>query len=61
MESIQDLEKEEALSRLRKIYGSSKNVTSTRELGKAGEKAFEELEKELTSLKPISLFIPLFS
>ncbi|MBU1005204.1 MAG: ribbon-helix-helix domain-containing protein [Nanoarchaeota archaeon] len=46
-DKIRDLEKEEALLRVRKLYGASKRKTTDEELHKAGEKAFEELEKEL--------------
>ncbi len=46
-EKIKDLEKEEALIRLGRLYGASKKKTTEEELHKAGEKAFEELEKEI--------------
>lgn len=46
-DKIKDLEKEEALVRLRKVYGASKRKTTDEELHTAGEKAFEELEKEI--------------
>lgn len=46
-DKIRDLEKEEALLRLKRLYGASKRKTTDDELHKAGEKAFEELEKEL--------------
>lgn len=46
-DKIRDLEKEEALLRLKKLYGASKRKTTDEELHRAGEKAFEELEKEL--------------
>lgn len=46
-DKIRDLEKEEALLRLKKLYGASKRKTTDEELHKAGEKAFKELEKEL--------------
>lgn len=46
-DKIKDLEKEELLLRARKLYGASKKKTTDEELHKAGEKAFEELEKEL--------------
>ncbi|MBU0627650.1 MAG: ribbon-helix-helix domain-containing protein [Nanoarchaeota archaeon] len=46
-DKIRDLEKEEALLRVRKLYGASKRKTTDEELHKSGEKAFEELEKEL--------------
>ena len=46
-DKINDLEKEEALMRARKMYGASRLKTTEEQLHKAGEKAFEELEKEL--------------
>jgi len=46
-DKIKDLEKEEALIRSRKLYGASKRKTTNEQLHKAGEKAFEELDKEL--------------
>lgn len=46
-DKIRDLEKEEALLRVEKLYGASKRKTTDKELHKAGEKAFLELEKEL--------------
>lgn len=46
-DKIKDLEKEEALMRLEKVYGASKRKTTDEELHRAGEKAFEELDKEL--------------
>jgi len=46
-DKIKDLEKEEALIRLKKLYGSSKRKTTDEQLHKAGEEAFEELAKEL--------------
>jgi len=46
-EKIRDLEKEEALLRAGRLYGSSKRKTTDEQLHKAGKKAFEELEKEL--------------
>lgn len=45
-EKIKELEREEALVRVRKLYGASKRKTTDEELHKAGEKAFEELKKE---------------
>ena len=47
-EKMRGLEKEEALLRARKLYGASKRKTTDAQLHKAGEKAFRELEKELT-------------
>lgn len=46
-DKIRELEKEEALLRIKKLYGSSKRKTSDEQIHKAGEKAFRELEKEL--------------
>jgi len=46
-DKIKDLEKEQALLRAKALYGTSKRKTTDEELHKAGEKAFEELEKEL--------------
>jgi len=46
-DKIRDLEKEEALIRLKKLYGSSKRRTTEEQRHKAGEEAFEELAKEL--------------
>ena len=48
-EKVKELEKEEALSKIRKIYGSSKKKTTDEELHKIGDKAFEEIKKELNS------------
>ena len=46
-DKIRDLEKEEALIRAKKLYGASKRKTTDEDTHKAGEKAFEELDKEL--------------
>ena len=46
-EKINYLEKEEALMRARKLFGSSRLKTKDKQRHEAGEKAFEELEKEL--------------
>ena len=46
-DKIRDLEKEEALIRAKKLYGASKRKTTDEDIHKAGEKAFEELDKEL--------------
>ena len=46
-DKIIDLEKEEALIRAKKLYGASKRKTTDEDIHKAGEKAFEELDKEL--------------
>jgi|TARA_Y100000310_G_scaffold339474_1_gene432210 metal-responsive CopG/Arc/MetJ family transcriptional regulator len=46
-EYIKELEKEEALARVRKLYGASKRKTTDEQLEKAREASFEELKKEL--------------
>lgn len=46
-DKIRDLEKEELLYKVKKLYGSSKKKTTDEELHRAGERAFKELEKEL--------------
>lgn len=46
-DKIKQLENEEALLKLRKMYGASKRKTTEEELKKAKKLAFEELEKEL--------------
>ncbi len=46
-DKIRDLEKEEALLRLKRVYGASKRKTTDEQLHKAGEKAFEELDNNL--------------
>ncbi len=46
-DKLSALEKEEALLRLKSIYGSSKRKTTDAELHRAGEKAFEELDREI--------------
>ncbi|MFQ5531757.1 MAG: ribbon-helix-helix domain-containing protein [Candidatus Nanoarchaeia archaeon] len=45
-EKIKELEKEEALARVRKIYGASKRKTTDEELHKAREEVSEELRRE---------------
>tara|TARA_Y100000310_G_C20450634_1_gene700538 strand:+ start:162 stop:416 length:255 start_codon:yes stop_codon:yes gene_type:complete len=45
-DKIHDLEKEEALLRAKSLYGASKRKTTDAELHKAGDKAFDELEKK---------------
>ena len=45
-QKLKNLEKEEALARLRKLYGSSKRKTTDEDLHKAGEKAFKEMEEK---------------
>jgi len=47
-DKMRGLEKEEALLRVKGLYGASKRKTTDAQLHKAGEKAFRELEKELT-------------
>lgn len=46
-DKIKELEKEEALYKLKSVFGASKKKTADEELHKAGEKAFDELEKEI--------------
>ncbi len=46
-DKIHDLEKEEALMRARKLFGTSRLQTTDEQRHRAGEEAFEELEKEL--------------
>ncbi len=46
IKNFDELEKKEALARLQKIYGASKRKTTDEELHRAGEKAFEELDKK---------------
>lgn len=45
-DKIKDLEKEEALIRLEKVYGASKRKTTQAQLERAKEKAFEEIAKK---------------
>jgi Arc/MetJ-type ribon-helix-helix transcriptional regulator len=45
-DKIQELEKQEALKKLEKLFGSSKHKTTDEQLHAAGEKAFEQLEKK---------------
>ena len=45
-EKLSELEKEELLKEVAKLRGSSKRKTTDEELHKAGEKAFELLEKK---------------
>ncbi len=42
-DKIKDLEKEEVIMRVNKLYGASKRKTTDAELHKAREKAFKEL------------------
>ena len=46
-DKIKDLEKEDALLRLQGLYGASRRKTTDAELHRSGDKAFEELAKEL--------------
>lgn len=46
-EKVKDFEKEESIARVRALYGSSKHKTTDEDLHRAGEKAVEELEREL--------------
>ncbi|MAG02038.1 hypothetical protein CMI42_01765 [Candidatus Pacearchaeota archaeon] len=46
-EKVRDLEKEDALARVRKLYGSSTRKTTDTQLRKAREEAFKELRQEL--------------
>ncbi len=46
-DKIKKLETEEALKRVEKFYGASKRKTTDEQLHKAGEKAFEELDRTL--------------
>ena len=46
-DKIKDLEKEELLMKAKRLYGSSKRRTTDEDIHKAGEKAFQELDKEL--------------
>jgi len=45
-DKINELEKEETLKKIDKIFGSSKHRTTDEDLHKAGEKAFKQLEKK---------------
>ncbi len=46
-DKIKELEKEEALARVRSLYGASKRKTTDEELHIAREKAMKEIEEEL--------------
>lgn len=46
-DKIMDLEKEEALLKVKRLYGASKRKTTDTQLHQAREKAFRELDKEL--------------
>ena len=45
-EKLSGLEKEELLRHVAKVYGSSKRKTTDKQLHKAGEKVFKDLEKK---------------
>ncbi len=45
-DKLSDLDKEEVLRRIASLQGSSKKKTSDEDLHRAGEKAFEMLEKK---------------
>lgn len=45
-EKIKELEKEELLRRVDRLFGSSKHKTTDEQLHAAGEKAVEQLEKK---------------
>lgn len=45
-DKIKELEKEETLRNIDKLLGSSKHKTTDKDLHKAREKAFEQLEKK---------------
>mgnify|MGYP001612609846 CR=1 FL=1 len=46
-EKIKELEKQEALARVRRLYGTSKRKTTDEELHKVGEEFFNELKEEM--------------
>jgi len=46
-DKIKDLEKEELLMKAKKLYGSSKRRTTDEDIHKAGEKAFQDLNREI--------------
>ena len=45
-EKIKQIQREETIKRVEKLYGSSKRRTTDEDLHKAREKAFEQLEKK---------------
>tara|TARA_Y100000034_G_C6546749_1_gene236070 strand:- start:174 stop:434 length:261 start_codon:yes stop_codon:yes gene_type:complete len=45
-EKVKDLEKEEVLRNVDRLFGSSKHKTTDEDLHKAGERAIQELMKE---------------
>ena len=50
-EKIKELEKEETLKNINKLFGSSKHKTTDKDLHKAREEIFEQLEKKFKSGK----------
>ena len=48
-DKIRELEKQETLKNVEKLFGSSKHKTSDEDLHNAGERAFRQLEKKLKS------------
>ena len=44
---IKELEKKEAIERVMRLYGASKRKTTDEQLHEAGEKAFQEIAKEM--------------
>jgi len=50
-DKIKELEKEETLKNIDKLFGSSKHRTTDEQLRAAGEKAFKQLEKKFRSKK----------
>ena len=52
-EKIKELEKEETLKNIDKLFGASKHKTTDEDLHKAREKVFEQFEKKFKSGKSI--------
>lgn len=50
-EKLSELEKDELLKTVAKLHGSSKRRTTDAQLHKAGEEAFERLEKKFRNKK----------
>jgi len=46
-DKMRELEKEEALLKVKKLYGASKRKTTDEQIHKAGEKAVKELKQEI--------------
>ncbi|MAG77633.1 MAG: hypothetical protein CL811_12835 [Colwelliaceae bacterium] len=46
-EKMNDLEKQESLERLRKMYGASHKKTTDKDLKKIRKEVFDELEKDI--------------